>query len=97
MSTNKKEFLSLTDYQTGEPIYLDASQITLIQQIAANDTHSRYTRIAILSSTQHFLVSEEALAVALASGRGFWGPKDDLNVQETLKEMIQMCKKHLKK
>jgi hypothetical protein len=87
MSTNKKEFLSLTDYQTREPIYLDVSQITLIQQIAANDTHSRYTRIAILSSTQQFLVSEKASDIALATGRGFWGPKDDSDVQETLKEM----------
>ena len=83
MKTNKQEFLSLTDYQTGEPIFLDVSQIAFIQQLVAKDGHPRRTRIDILSSNQQFLVSEEALA----SGRGFWGPKDDSDVQETLKEM----------
>jgi hypothetical protein len=83
MKTNKQEFLFLTDYQTGEPIFLDISQIASIQQLV----DPRRTRITILTSNQQFLVSEEALAVALASGRGFWGPKDDSDVQETLKEM----------
>jgi hypothetical protein len=72
----RQEFLSLTDCQTGEPVYLDPSQIAFIQQIAGDDTHPRRTRVDILSGFQQFLVSEEASDIALCSGRGFYGPKD---------------------
>jgi hypothetical protein len=69
-------FLSLTDWATGEPIYLDRMQIAFIQQIAADGNNSRHTRIDMLSGNQTFIVREEASQIALASGRGFDGPKD---------------------
>jgi hypothetical protein len=69
-------FLSLTDWATGEPIYLDRMQIAFIQQIAGDDTNSRRTRIDMLSGRQTFIVSEEASKIALASCRGFDGPND---------------------
>jgi hypothetical protein len=69
-------FLSLTDWATGEPIYLDRMQIAFIQQIAADANNTRRTRIDMLSGKQTFIVSEEASQIALASCRGFDGPKD---------------------
>ena len=70
------EFLKLTDYATQEPIFLDASKIMLIQQLDAQDGIPRRTRIKLASSSQVFLVSEDAIQVALVSGRGFFGPSD---------------------
>jgi hypothetical protein len=79
------EFLSLTDWETGRPIYLDPSKIASIQQIAACDQYARRTRIDLIQTSQRinliqtsqtFLVSEDATQVALATGRGFFGPKD---------------------
>ena len=69
------EFLSLTDWKTGEPIFLDPSEIAFIQQVAVCDQHSKHTIIHLTSSYVH-LVAEDAMQVALASGRGFFGPKD---------------------
>jgi hypothetical protein len=79
------EFLSLTDWETGTPIYLDPLKITSIQQMAACDKFARRTRIDLIQtstdrastrSVQTFLVSEDATQVALATGRGFFGLKD---------------------
>jgi len=73
------EFLSLTDWKTGTPIYLDPLKIASIQQIAACDQFARRTRIDLIQTSQTlqtFLVSEDAAQVALATGRGFFGPKD---------------------
>jgi hypothetical protein len=74
------EFLSLTDWETGTPIYLDPLKIAFIQQIAACDQFARRTRIDLIQmmngQSQTFLVSEDATQVALATGRGFFGPKD---------------------
>jgi hypothetical protein len=72
----KLEFLRLTDSKSGEPIYLDPSQIGFIQQISACDKHERHTRVDVISSSQCFVVSEEAIQIALCSGRGFYGPSD---------------------
>jgi hypothetical protein len=74
------EFLSLTDWKTGTPIYLDPLQIASIQQIAACDQFAEHTRIDLIQTSQTFIVSEDATQVALATGRGFFGPKD---TQET--------------
>ncbi len=70
------EFLSLTDSETGTPIYLDPLRIAYIQQIAACDQFARRTRIGLIETSQTYLVSEDATQVALATGRGFFGPKD---------------------
>ena len=72
------EFLKLTDCATQKLIFLDASKIMLIQQLDAQDGIPRRTRIDIelASSSQVFLVSEDAIQVALVSGRGFFGPSD---------------------
>jgi hypothetical protein len=72
--TSRREFLSLTDRKTGEPVYLDVSQIASIQQIPGDDTHPRHTRI--FSGGLMFMVTEEAAQIALCSGRGYYGPKD---------------------
>jgi hypothetical protein len=60
----RQEFLTLTDYQTGEPIYLDVSQITFIRQIGSGDTYPRHTSVGTLSNNQVFLVREEAAWIA---------------------------------
>jgi hypothetical protein len=70
------EFLKLTDYKTQEPIFLDSSEIVLIQQLDACDGTPRRTRIELVSSSQVFFVSEDAIQVTLVSGRGFFGPSD---------------------
>ena len=70
------EFLKLTDYETQEPIFLDASKIMLIQQLDAQDGIPRRTRIELASSSQVFLVSEDAIQCVLVSGRGFFGLSD---------------------
>lgn len=70
------EFLSLTDWKTGEPIYLDPLKIAFIQQVAACDQFARRTRIELFETRMTFIVAEDAMQVALASGRGFFGPKD---------------------
>jgi hypothetical protein len=71
-----RELFLLTDWRTGEPIYLDPNQIAFIQQIVADDTRSRRTRVDLCSGNQVFLVKEEASQIALASGRGFFNPKE---------------------
>jgi hypothetical protein len=70
------EFLRLTDYKTQELLFLEPSEIILIQQLDATDVCVRRTRIELVSSSQVFLVSEDAIQVALASGRGFFGPNE---------------------
>jgi hypothetical protein len=70
------EFLSLTDWETGTPIYLDPLKIASIQQIASCDQFARRTRIDLIQTSQTFLVSEDATQVVLCTGRGFFGPKD---------------------
>lgn len=63
------EFLSLTNFKSGEPIYIDPATIIQVTQIA-QDEYTRRTRI----DTSHghlFIVREEAAAIALATGRGF--------------------------
>ena len=69
----KNEFLRLTDWSTGAPVFLDVSQISCIRQITACGEYSRRTRIDMASGSDCFLVSEEALEIALKSGRGFYG------------------------
>ena len=69
----KNEFLRLTLSETGEPVFLDASQIPCIRQITACDEYPRRTRVDVAFSSNCFLVSEEALEIALKSGRGFYG------------------------
>lgn len=73
---SKTEFLQLTDLRTGELVYIDVSQIKFIQQLVAQDDIPRRTRIELIQSPQQFVVSEEAIQIALASGRGFYGPSD---------------------
>jgi hypothetical protein len=73
--SRKNEFLSLTDWETGESIFLDPSLIAYIQQVKNDGDTPRYTRIFIGGFV--FLVKEDAMQVALASGRGFYGPSDD--------------------
>ena len=70
----KLEFLSATDLETGEPMFLDVSSITCIRQLVANDDYPR--RTVIRAGECSYLVKEEARALALASGRGFLGPED---------------------
>jgi hypothetical protein len=70
----KLEFLSATDFETGEPIFLSVSSITSIHQQPAS--HERPRRTVILLGQSRYLVREEARALALASGRGFLGPED---------------------
>jgi hypothetical protein len=72
----KNEFLFLTDWQTGEPIFLDPSLIAYIQQEKGDGDTPRFTRIFMGGFV--FLVKEDAMQVALSSGRGFYGPKDEL-------------------
>ena len=70
----KTEFLRLTDWKTGAPIFLDVSQILCIRQLAASEECSRRTRVDLFFNSEiYFLVSEEALEIALKSGRGFYG------------------------
>ena len=69
----KIEFLRLTLSATGEPVFLDVSQISCIRQIAACEQNSRCTFVHMASGSDYFLVSEEALEIALKSGRGFYG------------------------
>jgi hypothetical protein len=69
----KLEFLRLTQWGTGDPVFLDASEIAFIQQLAACDKYARRTRVVTLDGRDHFLVSEEATEIALRSGRGFAG------------------------
>jgi hypothetical protein len=76
--TRKNEFLSLTDWRTGEPIFLDPSLIACIQQDKGDGDTYRFTRIVMRLGGFIFLVKEGALQVALSSGRGFYGPKDEL-------------------
>jgi hypothetical protein len=75
----KLGFLRLTDWRSGEPIYLDSSLISFIQQISACDKHKRRTRVEVISGSEYFLVSEEATQIVLCSGRGFYGPSDKAN------------------
>ena len=69
----KIEFLRLTLSATGEPVFLDVSQISCIRQITACKEYTRRTRIDMAFNSDCFLVSEEALEIALKSGRGFYG------------------------
>jgi hypothetical protein len=69
----KNEFLCLTDWKTGAPVFLDVSQISCIRQITACKEYPRRTRIDMALGSDFFLVSEEALEIALKSGRGFYG------------------------
>jgi hypothetical protein len=69
----KLEFLRLTQWKTGDPVFLDASEIAFIQQIPACDKYERRTRVDTVSGSGCFLVSEEATEIALKSGRGFAG------------------------
>ena len=69
----KLEFLRLTDWATGEPIFLDVSGITCILQIQACDKYPRRTRVDTFTGRGCFLVSEGAISIALRSGRGFIG------------------------
>jgi hypothetical protein len=70
----KIEFLSATDLETGQPIFLDVSSITSIRQLVASDDYPR--RTVIRSRECFYFVKEEARALALASGRGILGPED---------------------
>jgi hypothetical protein len=70
----KLEFLSVTDLETGEPMFLDVSSITCIRQLVAQDDCPRRTIIQARGGS--YFVKEEARALALASGRGFLGPED---------------------
>jgi hypothetical protein len=70
----KSEFLSVTDLETGEPIYLDVQSITGINQLCEDDENPRRTTIRV--GEWVYLVREEARLIALATGRGFLGPKD---------------------
>jgi len=72
----KNEFLSLTDSQTGEAIFLDSTLIASIRQLQADQVSPRRSRIDIVGLEQIFVVQEEAAEIALRSGRGFYGPKD---------------------
>jgi hypothetical protein len=74
----KNEFLSLTDWETGEPIFLDPSLIAYIQQEKGDGDTPRFTRVVMRLGGFIFLVKEDAMQVALSSGRGFYGPKDEL-------------------
>lgn len=65
---SKTEFLSLTDWKTGEPIYLSAEQISCILQHDADEQCSRYTTIIAIGGIR-LAVKEEASQIALASGR----------------------------
>jgi hypothetical protein len=73
----KNEFLSLTDWQTGEPIFLDPSLIACIEGVKVGGSANRFTRIRMVDGYNIFLVKEGAMQVALSSGRGFYGPSDD--------------------
>ena len=73
----KNEFLSLTDSGTGEAVFLDCTLIASIRQLQADQVNSRRTRIDVMGSPGPILVQEEAVEVALRSGRGFYGPKDE--------------------
>lgn len=64
----KTEFLSLTDVDTGEPVYVSPEQIELISQLPADEDFSRCTMIRL--NGYHCFVKEEASQIALASGRG---------------------------
>jgi hypothetical protein len=76
-SVLKNEFLSLTDYETGDVVFLDCTLIATIRQLQADQVNSRRTRIDVMGVTGPLLVQEEAVEVALRSGRGFYGPKDE--------------------
>ncbi len=76
-SVLKNEFLSLTDWETGEAVFVDFTLIASIRQLQADQVNSRRTRIDVVGIAEPFLVREEAIEVALCSGRGFYGPKDE--------------------
>lgn len=75
--SRKNEFLSLTDWQTGEPIFLDPSLIACIQGDKVDGSANRFTRIHMVDGNIIFVVKEDAMQVAISSGRGFYGPSDD--------------------
>lgn len=58
-TTRTREFLTLTNWRSGEPIYLDPSTIVLINQIAADDFGTRRTSIMVKGGL-NFIVKEEA-------------------------------------
>ena len=58
-TTRTREFLTLTNWKSGEPIYLDPSTIVMIRQIAADDVGTRRTSITVKVGSQ-FIVKEEA-------------------------------------
>jgi hypothetical protein len=76
--SRKNEFLFLTDWQTNEPIFLDPSLIACIEGAKVDGSANRFTRISMADGYNIFLVKEGAMQVALSSGRGFYGPKDEL-------------------
>jgi len=88
--SRKNEFLSLTDWKTGESIFLDPSLIASIQQEKGDGDTPRYTRIFMGSFV--FLVKEDAMQVALSSGRGFYGPKDELAFGPESPELVPEAK-----
>jgi hypothetical protein len=77
------EFLKLTDHKTQEPVFLDSPKITLIQQLDAQEGMPRRARIELVSSPQVLVVLEDAIQVALVSGRGFFGPSDAVPLKQS--------------
>ncbi len=73
------EFLSLTHYKTGDKVFIDPAGIGAIQSLPEDSSLglSRRTRIDMRYGNLVFFVTEEAIEVALSSGRGFFGPADD--------------------
>jgi hypothetical protein len=65
------EFIKLTDWKTGESVYLDPHRIVFIRQIKEDADYSRRTRIDITDGNQVFVVKEDADQITLATGRGF--------------------------
>jgi hypothetical protein len=72
------EFMHLTDAYTQEEIFIDPSQIALVQQLVAQEDLPRRTRIELILNSQVLVVAEEAKYIALASGRGYLSPTEKL-------------------
>ena len=89
----KNEFLSLTDWETGEPIFLDPSLIACIVGVKVDGSANRFTRIHMVDGNNIFLVKEGAMQVTLSSGRGFYGPSDDAAVVSTPDSFNQTASK----
>ena len=80
-------FLSLTDYRSKEPLFIDPSTVTVLKQVPETTDEPRHTRVE-WASGRFFMVKEEAKEIMFRLNPN---PTEKSEIQKEDWEVIVQC------